>query len=80
MVLDMKTPYPLPKDRALTGDQVKERFRAHGIPISQWAKDNGYQSAFVYGVLNGQFKGHRGKAHQVAVALGMKLAPRKLAA
>ncbi|MBK8163984.1 MAG: DNA-binding protein, partial [Gammaproteobacteria bacterium] len=35
---------------------------------------------FVYCVLNGQYKGHRGRSHEVAVKLGLKIVPHKQAA
>lgn len=76
----MDTPYPLPNSKPLTPDQVKSRFVAAGLPVAQWADANGYPRRFVYMVINGQFKGHRGRAHEVAVKLGLKLAPSQLLA
>ena len=71
----MNTPYQLPRSKPLTPDQVKRNFQAAGVPVAQWAESNGYSRRYVYMVLNGQFKGHFGKAHDIAVALGLKLAP-----
>lgn len=71
----MNTPYPLPTAKPLTPAQVKSRFIDAGMPIAQWADANNYPRRFVYMVLNGQFKGHRGRAHEVSVKLGLKLAP-----
>lgn len=76
----MNTPYALPRARPLTPNQVKANFMAHGVPVATWAKANGYSPRYVYMVLNGQFKGHFGKAHDIAVKLGLKLDPEKLAA
>lgn len=53
-------------------EQVKQRLRMQGITITQWAEARGYPRQEVYRVLNGQHKGHFGRAHEIAVALGMK--------
>ncbi|MEI1048808.1 hypothetical protein VUS55_31510, partial [Pseudomonas aeruginosa] len=39
--------------KALTPDQVKQRFRQRGITITQWAAEHGYKRNAVYRVLNG---------------------------
>lgn len=62
----------MPKFGALTAAQVKERFRARGLTITQWCKDNGYSRDDVYRVINGQLKANWGRAHEIAVKLGMK--------
>ncbi|CAD5107215.1 DNA-binding protein [Zestomonas carbonaria] len=58
--------------KALTAEQVKERFRAAGKTFTTWAKENGYSRNDVYRVLNGQLKANYGKAHEIAVKLGLK--------
>ena len=58
--------------KALSADQVKENFRRVGKTITQWATENGYTRNEVYRVLNGQAKAHYGKAHDIAVKLGLK--------
>ena len=58
--------------KALTADQVKENFRQAGKTISDWAAENGYTRNEVYRVLNGQAKANYGKAHDIAVKLGLK--------
>lgn len=60
--------------KALSPDQVKERFRQSGKTITAWAEEHGYTRNEVYRVLNGQAKANYGKAHDIAVALGLKLA------
>lgn len=60
----------------MTPDQVKERFRAQGIPVSKWADDNGYRRSDVYRILNGFSAMQRGLQHEIAVKLGLKPAPR----
>lgn len=58
--------------KVLTPEQVKQRLRMQGITTTQWAEARGYTRNEVYRVLNGQAKAHYGKAHQIAVELGMK--------
>lgn len=57
----------------LTSDQVKARLRQRGQTITQWAQAHGYTRRAVYRVLNGQLKAHFGQAHEIAVALGLKV-------
>lgn len=59
--------------KALTAEQVKQRFKARGKTFTAWAVENGYTRNEVYRVLNGQAKANYGKAHEIAVKLGMKL-------
>ncbi len=59
----------------MTPDQIKTQFRQRGLTFSQWARDNGYTPHAVYRVLNGFDKAHYGKAHDIAVKLGMKKLP-----
>ena len=51
--------------------------RGKGICIAHWARDLGLPRAAVVDALRGKLKGHRGKAHRVAVALGLKPDPKK---
>lgn len=55
-----------------TPDQVKQEFISSGTPVSNWATENGFVPQEVYKVLNGQSKGNFGRAHKIAVALGLK--------
>lgn len=64
----------------MTPDQVKKNFRQRGVTFSQWARDNGYTPHAVYRVLNGFDKAHYGKAHDIAVKLGLKPSAEQLAA
>lgn len=69
----MNTPYPRPEKLPYTTEQVKSFFRQAGIPISDWAKANGYSVNKVYQILNGQLKGLRGSAHEISMKLGLKI-------
>lgn len=67
--------------KVLTPDQVKQRFKQRGETVSKWAEENGFRPNAVYRVLNGFDKCHYGKAHDIAVALGLKAsAPESAAA
>lgn len=59
--------------KALTPEQVKTKFRNAGVTFTQWAENNGYSREEVYRVLNGYHKGYYGKAHEIAVKLGLKV-------
>jgi gp16 family phage-associated protein len=63
----------------MTPEQIKSRLRQQGKTITQWAAENGYPRDRVYRVLNGVDKAHYGRAHEIAVKLGMKQ-PEQLAA
>lgn len=56
----------------LTPDQVKDQFQRRGLTFSKWALANGYRVNEVYRVINGQAKAKYGKAHEIAVKLGLK--------
>lgn len=64
--------------RTYTAEEVKQRFRARGQTIAEWAKQHGYPEMEVYRVISGQYKCHRGRAHRIAVDLGLKAAPERL--
>lgn len=55
-----------------TLEQIKAEYRAKGMPIARVARENGWTPQEVYKVLNGQSKGHYGKAHDIAVFFGLK--------
>jgi gp16 family phage-associated protein len=57
-------------------DRVKAQFLAEGVSVAEWARANGFSTKLVYRVLSGDAKGTRGQAHKIAVALGLKSAPR----
>lgn len=58
--------------------KVKERFKAEGVTIADWARAHGFKPLTVYRVIEGKSKGHRGEAYHVAIALGLKAAPANL--
>lgn len=56
----------------ITPQQLKKDFAAKGMTYRQWAKDNGYPEFAVYNVIAGVHKATRGRAHEIAVKLGLK--------
>lgn len=58
-----------------TPDQVKAEFHAAGETITGWARQHGFPPREVILVLNGYYECRRGRAHAIAVALGIKAAP-----
>lgn len=58
--------------KLLTANEARARIRLRGITLTKWASDHGYSRDDVYRVLGGQLKAHFGRAHEIAVALGMK--------
>lgn len=56
----------------MTPEQVKNRFRSQGRTVTDWANEHGYSRNLVYQVLNYQSKANYGKAHEIAVKLGLK--------
>lgn len=59
----------------LTKDQVKQRLSAAGCTIMLWSEQNNFDREVVSRVLHGACKAKYGKGHDIAVALGMKIAP-----
>ncbi|SUA36324.1 phage-associated protein, BcepMu gp16 family [Neisseria zoodegmatis] len=60
--------------KVLSPTELKEQFRDKGITFAGWAEENGYRPQDVYRVVNGFTKARRGKAHEIAVKLGLKAA------
>lgn len=58
--------------KVLTPEQLKAKFESEGKTFSGWAEERGYTRQDVYRVINGFTKAKRGKAHQIAVELGLK--------
>ena len=56
----------------LTFLDVRAAFESNGISVAEWSRENGFQSALVYRVLNGDAKCRRGETHKIAIALGIK--------
>lgn len=59
----------------MTREEVKAQFIAAGITQAEWARRNGFSRIDVAMVLNGHRKCNYGKAHEIAVALGLKPTP-----
>lgn len=59
-----------------TPEQVKCWMRRHGISVVGWAKEHGFSRYTVNDLLRGKQVGNRGKSHEAAIALGLKLDPK----
>lgn len=59
---------------ALTPEQVRQRLRQRGKTLTRWAAENGFDIRAVYRVMAGNDKAYYGRAHEIAVALGLKIA------
>ena len=55
-----------------SAEQVKKEFRQRGESLASFARKNGWKPYDVYCVVGGVLKGYYGRAHEIAVALGMK--------
>jgi len=55
-----------------TREELKAKFEREGKTFSGWAEARGYTRNEVYRVINGFAKCKRGKAHKIAVELGLK--------
>ncbi len=53
-------------------ERVRRGFEYRGETIKDWAVEHGHDPHIVYFVLNGKLRCLRGKAHHVAVDLGLK--------
>jgi gp16 family phage-associated protein len=58
--------------KLLSIEDVRQRFDAAGVSVSDWACAQGLSPAIVYALLSGRVRGRRGQAHRAAVALGLK--------
>jgi len=62
-----------PPQTVMTAEQVKEYLRREGKTMKAWSEERGVTDyALVRRLMNGLNKGRYGKAHKVAVALGIK--------
>ncbi len=64
------TAKPLTRDEKAA--QIKKDLHANGVTIRDWAVKNKYPATEVYKVLSGERKGLYGRAHNIAVAIGLK--------
>lgn len=58
--------------RPISPDAFKANLSAAGKTIRQWALENGFNPTQVYRTLNGVEKAGYGRAHEIAVAAGIK--------
>lgn len=56
----------------MKAEKIKAGFRERGETIKDWCDARGYDPTYVSRILNGNVKASRGKAHEIAVELGIK--------
>ncbi len=54
----------------------RSEFAESGMTVSAWADAHGFSRVDVYAVLSGRSRCLRGKAHAIAVALGLRNPPK----
>jgi gp16 family phage-associated protein len=59
----------------MNAEAFKAWLRSQGITIDAWARDHGFPPRAVYRVLSGVDKANHGRAHEIAVAAGLKRPP-----
>ena len=55
-----------------TIEEIRNEFSSRGIPVSEWARKEGFSPGLVHQVLSGRSKCVRGESHEIAVVLGLK--------
>lgn len=73
-MLDITLPLPYPQ----TPQSAHSLLRAYGVPITELAREINVDRMTVVDLLRGVGKGHRGKRHRAAIALGLKPDPKTL--
>lgn len=58
--------------REIKALEVKQRLYEQGVTVKQWAEANNYPTQEVYKILNGERKALYGRAHEIAVKIGLK--------
>jgi len=53
--------------------EVRAEFDRKGLSYKAWAEEHGFGADEVYAMLNGRSRGRRGRSHNLAVALGLKV-------
>lgn len=54
-------------------NRTRAEFKRAGISISDWARSQGFEPSLVYTILSGRNRGTRGKSHEIAIKLGLKI-------
>lgn len=62
-------------NRQQSADNFRKSLIDQGISLKDWAESRGYHPEYCSRVLCGLVKGTRGKGHEIAVAMGLKIDP-----
>ena len=58
--------------RLKTEEEVLNELSFNGQTIAGWAREHGFHQALVRRVIKGEVSGRQGKAHNIAILLGIK--------
>lgn len=65
---------PIP-NHSRTTEEAHAWFIRHGVCITDWCRERGFDRDTVFDLLRKKRVGRRGEAHRAAVALGLKADP-----
>jgi gp16 family phage-associated protein len=57
-------------------ETLRQMFADNGQTMAQWARERGFSVPLVYAVLSGRNRASRGESFRIAVALGLRPAPK----
>lgn len=60
-------------------ESVRQIFEESGVSVAEWARAKNFSLPLVYSVLHGRVQASRGESFRIAVALGLRPAPPKVA-
>lgn len=69
------TTLPARTQRMRSREEIRSEFERQGLTVKCWALHHGFEPSEVYAMLAGRTRGRRGRAHDLAVALGLKADP-----
>ena len=53
-------------------ERARDQLYFEGITVAEWARQRGFSEQLTYSLLAGRLRAKRGRAHDIAVALGLK--------
>jgi gp16 family phage-associated protein len=56
-------------------EDVRQWLDRHGVSVTEWSRQHGFQAEVVFSLLSGRTRGRRGAAHKAAIALGLREMP-----
>lgn len=56
-------------------EEARALLARHGVTVAEWARTQGFKASVVAALLSGRTQGNWGGAHEVAIALVLKVPP-----